>query len=164
MKKVLSLILCIVILMSLSGCDAGGDVEVIFDADSLYYQGDDGLYNPYTIKMLKKEFGEPNETDTWKYDGIDGLTYEMKDMYYDDFYFVTHNKRLLRVRFENVDLTGKSNKQIIKMFGLDTYANTDIEDNGYVFKATNTGVYEFEVYDYGSDSARVDITYWDFPW
>ncbi len=151
MKKLFCILLSVCLL---AGCSSS-EAETVFDASKYWKtEGESTI----SIKELKEELGNPESVDNWFYESIAGANYgyKIKTLIYDNgsYEYNFNNGMLHRVTI-NKEIPYNDTDDFLEMFGLSKYSNTEIEDNGFSFRATNCGVHDLWI-QYNSDNKTIE--------
>ena len=132
------------------------DVEMVLDAMSFY----DGNKTISESKLIELK-GEPDEIEEWNYKrATDFLTYPIRTLYYGNYAYHFNNGMLHRISIHDAEIPYKNKEDILKMFGLKKYINSEVTDTNFAYRVTNCGVYEFWVPIMDEDSLNaIRISY-----
>lgn len=130
------------------------DVEMVLDAMSFY----DGNKTISESKLIELK-GEPDEIEEWNYKSVT-KTYPIRTLYYGNYAYHFNNGILHRISIDDVEIPYKNKEDILKMFGLKKYKNSEVADTNFAYRVTNCGVYDFWVAIMDEDSLNsIRISY-----
>lgn len=130
------------------------DVEMVLDAMSFY----DGNKTISESKLIELK-GEPDEIEEWNYKSVT-KTYPIRTLYYGNYAYHFNNGLLHRISIDDVEIPYKNKEDILKMFGLKKYKNSEVTDTNFAYRVTNCGVYDFWVPIMDEDSLNsIRISY-----
>jgi hypothetical protein len=149
MKKIICLISTLILLVSLVSC--GGSkvekIEVVFDATKFIVDDERTVTEAELIDML----GEPESIEEWNYQVYQELLlreveYPIRSLFYQGgtYEYKFNNDHLQRITI-NMDIPYNKKSDILPLFGLSEYSNSEITDTGVAYRVTNCGVYDFWV-------------------
>ena len=146
-------------MLMLAGCsekkehEQQKEVPVVLDAMS-FYRDDKTVNEAQLIEMN----GEPDSIEEWKQQGV-SATYSIKTLYYGNYAYHFNNDMLQRISIsEEIPYTDKDD--ILAMFGLKKYSNTNINDLNVSYRADKCGVYDFWIPIMDEDSLdEIRISY-----
>lgn len=117
---------------------------------------------------LIKQLGEPDSIEEWDYKAsyqvlVDKTpVYPIRTLYYGNYEYLFNDGMLQRINI-NEEIPYDDVADILGMFGLRKYSNTEIKNNNVSYRVSNCGVPDFWVYSMDQDSLNgIKISYGTF--
>lgn len=130
----------------------------IFDA-TIFKVTDGDTWRPMTESEVISIVGKPECVDEWNYDRSDiGLTYPIRSLSYNNgsTVYEFNNDALVRIQILSpIAYTKKG--QILDLFGLQKYSNSEVVDTGTTYRVYNCGVND--LWCMGLDGKNIEMTY-----
>ena len=113
------------------------NLSIVFDA--LKYEVKNG--KNITEQELISQLGEPDSIEEWNFEVAGGKYYPIRTLYYGTSEYSFNNDNLQRITLYD-KFSYESKDDFLPMFNLKKYANTDINDTNYYYRAYNCGVHD----------------------
>lgn len=101
---------------------------------------------------LIQKIGEPDSIEEWTHTYF-GYNYQIRTLVYGNYEYHFNNDMLQRISI-NETISYKNKNEILSMFGLKLYNNSEVKDNNFSYRVYNCGVHDFWV-QYDSESKTI---------
>jgi hypothetical protein len=133
------------------------NVNIVLDASQFWESKHETISEINFIKLM----GEPDSTEEWIYETTLG-SYQIKSLYYDNYEYMFNGGTLTRISIEE-GISYNNKDEILKIFGLKEYSNSEITDTNHSYRVTNCGVVDFWVQDMDENNLiTIKISYSSF--
>lgn len=130
------------------------EATIIFDAMQYWKDNNTTISENELVELL----GEPDSIDEWNYKSFSKV-YPIRQLNYGNYEYLFNNDLLQRINIYE-EISYKNVDDILGMFGLKEYSNTEIVNNNVSYRATNCGVHDLWIPSKNEDSFDiVKITY-----
>ncbi len=138
-------------------------IEVVFDATQ-FLRDNKTISEAELIKLI----GKPDSIEEWNYKTSYQVlvnktpTYPIRQLNYGNYEYLFNNDMLQRINIYE-EIPYKNTANILKMFNLKKYANTDIANNNVSYRAKDCGIPDFWVPSMDKDNLNIiKISYGTF--
>ncbi|WFD12250.1 hypothetical protein [Tepidibacter hydrothermalis] len=111
--------------------------NVIFDVTQFYASENATVSESKLIEML----GDPDEIEEWDYKKL-SKSYPIRTLIYGNYRYNFNSDMLQRISIEE-EIPYENKNEILEMFGLKKYKNSDVTDTNSAYRVTNCGVHDF---------------------
>ena len=126
--------------------------ESLLVFDALQYAPNNG--SGTSESELIANLGEPDSVEDWSYKTAT-LTYPIRTLYYGNYEYSFNNGSLHRVTILE-EFQFDSKDDFLRMFGLQKYSDTEINDTGVFYRAYNCGIHDIWI---GYKDGRINIVH-----
>lgn len=133
------------------------NTPIAFNAQIYSFIDDSG--NNITESELIEDLGNPDSINAWNFEK-QGTSYPIRTLTYGNTEYNFNNDTLQRITLYDT-YTFNDKDEIIPMFNLKKYANTEITDTGTSYRAYNCGIHDLWVQYEGNQITLTQISYGD---
>jgi hypothetical protein len=146
---ILSIIGAFIVFVAVIACTAGNNTSinenqtVILDAMS-FWKNEERTATISETELIQR-LGEPDAVEEWNYKTDGELEYPIKTLIYGDWRYNFNNNMVQWISADGLHIPYDSKDEILAMFNLKKYKNSEITDTGFAYRVQRCGIRSFWV-------------------